>query len=121
LRRHRFATSRKPLNLDAGILFNDHVAEDGPTVFEHVCGLDAEGIVSKRIDSKYRAGRGSRRKTQLTSRCSAIGGNGGNDGNNSASIDELSGSIQTKVEDSIGIVEVVSVLMWSSVMRFIAA
>jgi len=34
----------------AGILLNEHVAEDGPTVFAHACRLGAEGIVSKRVD-----------------------------------------------------------------------
>jgi bifunctional non-homologous end joining protein LigD len=33
-----------------------HVAEDGPTVFEHACRLGAEGIVSKRVDRTYRSG-----------------------------------------------------------------
>ena len=31
-------------NTDAGILFNEHIAEDGPTVFPHACLLGAEGI-----------------------------------------------------------------------------
>jgi len=30
----------------AGILLNEHVSEDDPTVFEHACRLGAEGIVS---------------------------------------------------------------------------
>jgi len=34
----------------AGILLNEHVAEDGSTVLEHACRLGAEGIVSKRVD-----------------------------------------------------------------------
>ena len=41
---------------EAGILLNEHVAEDGPTVFEHACSLGAEGIVSKRVDGTYRSG-----------------------------------------------------------------
>ena len=41
----------------AGILPNEHVAEDGPIVFEHACRLGAEGIVSKRVDGTYRSGR----------------------------------------------------------------
>jgi bifunctional non-homologous end joining protein LigD len=41
---------------NAGILLNEHVAADGPTVFEHACRLGAEGIVSKRIDAPYRSG-----------------------------------------------------------------
>jgi bifunctional non-homologous end joining protein LigD len=39
----------------AGFLLNEHVAEDGPTVFEHACRLGAEGIVSKRLDATYRS------------------------------------------------------------------
>ena len=39
----------------AGILLNEHVAEDGPTVFEQACRLRAEGIVSKRVDGTYRS------------------------------------------------------------------
>jgi bifunctional non-homologous end joining protein LigD len=38
--------------------FSEHLAEDGPTMFEHACRLGLEGIVSKRIDRAYRAGRG---------------------------------------------------------------
>jgi ATP-dependent DNA ligase len=30
---------------EVGILLNEHIAEDGPTVFAHACRLDAEGIV----------------------------------------------------------------------------
>jgi hypothetical protein len=40
----------------AGILLNEHIAEDGATVFAHACRLGAEGIVSKRIDSTYCSG-----------------------------------------------------------------
>jgi ATP dependent DNA ligase domain len=40
----------------AGILVNEHIAEDGPTVFAHACRLGTEGIVSKRIDSTYQSG-----------------------------------------------------------------
>jgi bifunctional non-homologous end joining protein LigD len=39
-----------------GILLNEHIAEDGPTVFAHACRLGAEGIVSKRGDGTYRPG-----------------------------------------------------------------
>ncbi len=41
---------------DTGILFNEHIAEDGPTVFAHACRLGAEGIVSQRVDGSYRSG-----------------------------------------------------------------
>ncbi len=43
-------------DIEAGIILNEHVAEDGPTVFEHACRLGAEGIVSKRVDGTYRSG-----------------------------------------------------------------
>jgi ATP-dependent DNA ligase len=42
-------------NSETGILLNEHIAEDGPTVFAHACRLGAEGIVSKRVDGTYRS------------------------------------------------------------------
>jgi bifunctional non-homologous end joining protein LigD len=50
------ALSRLLRNTEAGILFNEHITEDGPTVFAHACRLGAEGIVSKKVDSTYRSG-----------------------------------------------------------------
>jgi bifunctional non-homologous end joining protein LigD len=50
------ALARLLRNTGAGILFNEHIAEDGATVFAHACGLGAEGIVSKKVDSIYRSG-----------------------------------------------------------------
>jgi bifunctional non-homologous end joining protein LigD len=43
-------------DLKAGILLNEHIAEDGPTVFAYACRLGAEGIGSKRVDGTYRSG-----------------------------------------------------------------
>jgi len=43
---------------EAGILLNELVTGDGPTVFEHACRLGVEGIVSKRADGTYRTMRG---------------------------------------------------------------
>jgi ATP-dependent DNA ligase len=40
----------------AGILFNEHIVQDGPVVFAHACRLGAEGIVSKKVDGTYRSG-----------------------------------------------------------------
>ena len=40
------------------IRFSEHLAQDGPTMFEHASRLGLEGIVSKRKDQPYRAGRG---------------------------------------------------------------
>jgi bifunctional non-homologous end joining protein LigD len=42
---------------DRGIWFNDHVEDDGPTVFKQACKLGLEGIVSKRLGSPYVSGR----------------------------------------------------------------
>jgi bifunctional non-homologous end joining protein LigD len=50
------ALARLLRNTEAGILFNEHIAEDGPVVFTHACRLGAEGIVSKKVDSTYRSG-----------------------------------------------------------------
>jgi bifunctional non-homologous end joining protein LigD len=43
-------------NTKAGILLNEHIAEDGLTVFAHACQLGAEGIVSKKVDGTYQSG-----------------------------------------------------------------
>jgi bifunctional non-homologous end joining protein LigD len=40
-----------------GILFNEHVVEDGPTVFAHARRLGAEGIVSEKAGGTHHAGR----------------------------------------------------------------
>src|SRR5258708_30986540 len=61
LRDHRFLDRKATLarllrDTEAGILFNEHVAGDGPTVFEHACRLGAGGMGSKRIDGTYRSG-----------------------------------------------------------------
>jgi bifunctional non-homologous end joining protein LigD len=50
------ALARLLRDTEAGILLNEHVAEDGPTVFAHACRLGAEGIVSKKVDGTYRSG-----------------------------------------------------------------
>jgi ATP-dependent DNA ligase len=41
----------------AGIVLNRHFESDGAAVFKHACALGCEGIVSKRLGSRYRAGR----------------------------------------------------------------
>src|SRR5215468_7575068 len=51
------ALARLLCDTKAGILLNEHVAEDGPTVFAHACRLGAEGIASKKVDGAYRSGR----------------------------------------------------------------
>jgi len=40
-----------------GLRFNEHIEDDGPTIFAHACKMGLEGIVSKRKDSPYRSGR----------------------------------------------------------------
>ena len=37
------------------IRFVEHLTDDGPTVFRHVCRMGLEGIVSKRTDAPYRS------------------------------------------------------------------
>jgi bifunctional non-homologous end joining protein LigD len=50
------ALARLLRNTKASILFNEHIAEDGPVVFAHACRLGAEGIVSKKVDGAYHSG-----------------------------------------------------------------
>jgi bifunctional non-homologous end joining protein LigD len=50
------ALARLLRDTEAGILLNEHIAEDGATVFADACQLGAEGIVSKRVDGTYRSG-----------------------------------------------------------------
>jgi bifunctional non-homologous end joining protein LigD len=40
-----------------GLRLNEHLAHDGESVFRHACKLGLEGIVSKRLGSRYRSGR----------------------------------------------------------------
>jgi ATP-dependent DNA ligase len=51
------ALARLLRETEAGILLNEHIPEDGATVFAHACRLGAEGIVSKKVDSTCRSGR----------------------------------------------------------------
>jgi ATP-dependent DNA ligase len=41
---------------DGGLRFVEHLEGDGAAIFAHACRLGLEGIVSKRADSRYRAG-----------------------------------------------------------------
>jgi bifunctional non-homologous end joining protein LigD len=41
-----------------GVRFNEHLEHpDGLAVFQHACQMGLEGIVSKRLGSRYRSGR----------------------------------------------------------------
>jgi bifunctional non-homologous end joining protein LigD len=42
-----------------GIVLNEFFEGDGDILFEHACKLGCEGIVSKRLGSRYRSGRSS--------------------------------------------------------------
>ena len=46
-----FGRSKRP-----AIQYSEHLTGDGSTVFDHVCRMGLEGIVSKRVDSRYRSG-----------------------------------------------------------------
>ena len=50
------ALARLLRGIEASILLNEHLDEDGATVFAHACRLGAEGIVSKQVDGTYRSG-----------------------------------------------------------------
>ena len=39
-----------------GLVVNDYHATGGPIVYQHACALGCEGIVSKRLDSRYVSG-----------------------------------------------------------------
>jgi bifunctional non-homologous end joining protein LigD len=40
---------------DPGVQFNEHIARDGQTIFEHACELGFEGIVSNNRAHPYRS------------------------------------------------------------------
>jgi bifunctional non-homologous end joining protein LigD len=58
-RRKRLATllSRKTKAMGDGIQLSDAITGDGAAIFRHACWMDLEGIVSKRIGSRYVSGR----------------------------------------------------------------
>jgi bifunctional non-homologous end joining protein LigD len=55
-RKARLARLIKPAK-GIGIALVEHVEDDGPTIFRAACRMGLEGIVSKRIDSRYTSGR----------------------------------------------------------------
>jgi ATP-dependent DNA ligase len=58
LRREPLEVRKTTLASILRIRLNEHLAHDcGLTVFQHACQLDCEGIVSKRLGSRYRSGR----------------------------------------------------------------
>jgi ATP-dependent DNA ligase len=52
----RKATLASLLRKPGALRLSEHIAADGPQVFAHACRLGAEGIVSKRLGSRYRSG-----------------------------------------------------------------
>jgi len=42
---------------EVGLQLNEHFHETGEVIFRHACKLGCEGIVSKRLGSRYRSGR----------------------------------------------------------------
>jgi bifunctional non-homologous end joining protein LigD len=40
-----------------GVRFNQHIGHPGDLVFRQACAMSLEGIVSKRLGSRYRSGR----------------------------------------------------------------
>jgi hypothetical protein len=70
-RRKRLAKllSRSNKALRDGIQLSEAITGDGAAIFRHACGLGLEGIVSKRVGSRYVSGNGLRRRTRISSRC----------------------------------------------------
>src|SRR5258708_40114508 len=80
LRDHRFldrkaALARLLRDTEAGILFNEHIAGDGPTVFEHACRLSRASCrsVSTALIDRGHVQSGSRFAIPPASRCSGSG------------------------------------------------
>jgi bifunctional non-homologous end joining protein LigD len=40
-----------------GLRLNEHLTHPGDVIFQHACKMGLEGIVSKRLGSRYRSGR----------------------------------------------------------------
>ena len=62
--RSRFARRRWPVLRKSrhGVRLNEHLENpEGAVVFQHACKMGLEGIVSKRLGSRYRSGRSTDR------------------------------------------------------------
>jgi bifunctional non-homologous end joining protein LigD len=62
LRREQFEVRKATLasllrGCQPGVRFNQHIAHPGDIVFRQACKMGLEGIVSKRLGSRYRSGR----------------------------------------------------------------
>jgi bifunctional non-homologous end joining protein LigD len=57
LERRKVLLMRLLVRARVGLQVNDHIVEPGDVVFRHACQLGLEGIVSKRLGSRYTSGR----------------------------------------------------------------
>jgi ATP-dependent DNA ligase len=55
IRKRQLATLLRAARV--GLQLNEHISEPGDVVFRHACKMGLEGIVSKRLGSRYRSGR----------------------------------------------------------------
>ena len=56
--RRRILLEQLLADADSGIRLNEHIEDvDGAVVFRQACVMGLEGIVAKRLDSRYRSGR----------------------------------------------------------------
>jgi len=57
IERRKAALTKLIRRVKTGLVLNEHIDEPGDVVFRHVCKLGLEGIVSKRLGSRYVSGR----------------------------------------------------------------
>jgi bifunctional non-homologous end joining protein LigD len=55
IRKHQLAALLRAALV--GLQLNEHINEPGDVVFRHACKMRLEGIISKRLGSRYRSGR----------------------------------------------------------------
>jgi ATP-dependent DNA ligase len=57
IERRKAALAKLIRRAKTGLVLNEHINEPGDVVFHHACKMGLEGIVSKRLGSRYRSGR----------------------------------------------------------------
>jgi bifunctional non-homologous end joining protein LigD len=57
IERRKAALAKLIRRAKTGLVLSEHIDEPGDVVFRHACKLGLEGIVSKRLGSRYRSGR----------------------------------------------------------------
>ena len=80
--------SRKTKAMRDGIQLSEAITGDGATIFRHACAMDLEGIVSKRIGSRYVSGR---------TRVRALSGTGRNPNSGGALLSCIEGQVGLRV------------------------